>query len=58
MSTSEAARLGSATMPTSAMYLALAGGALPDSPLAKVAAVAEPAATTTWREEAKLANAD
>jgi hypothetical protein len=49
--------VSSATMPTSAMYLALAGGAMRDNPLAKIAAVAESAATTRWREEPKVANA-
>ena len=44
-------------MPTSAMYFALSGVAMPDSPLAKMAAVAELAATTKWREEPKVANA-
>jgi hypothetical protein len=43
----------SATMPTSAMYFALAGSAICESDPEKIAAVAESAATTKWREETK-----
>ena len=49
--------VSSATMPTSAMYFALAGAAMVDSELEKIAAVAESAATTRWRDEPKTANA-
>ena len=49
--------VSSATMPTSAMYFSLAGFARWDSELEKMAAVAESAATTRWREEPKTANA-
>ena len=45
--------VSSATMPTSAMYFSLAGVAMWDSELEKMAAVAESAATTRWREEPK-----
>ena len=39
-------------------HVALAGGvAMADRPLAKIAAVAESAATTRWRDEPKIANA-
>ena len=44
-------------MPTSAIYLSLAGAAICDSELEKMAAVAESAATTRCREEPKAANA-
>ena len=44
-------------MPTSAMYFWLAGTAMCDSELEKMAAVAESAATTRCREEPKTANA-
>ena len=43
--------------PTSAMYCAVPAGAMRDSPLAKIAAVAESAATTRWRDDPKIANA-
>jgi hypothetical protein len=49
--------VNSATMPTSAMYFSLAGFAMWDNELEKIAAVAESAATTRWREEPKTANA-
>ena len=49
--------VSSATMPTSAMYCALAGGAMRESELEKMAAVAESAATTRWRDEPKTAKA-
>ena len=49
--------VSSATMPTSAMYFALADSAMVDSELEKIAAVAESAATTRWRDEPKTANA-
>jgi post-segregation antitoxin (ccd killing protein) len=39
------------------MYFSLAGTAMRDSELEKIAAVAESAATTRWREEPKTANA-
>ena len=44
-------------MPTSAMYFSLAGGAICESEPEKIAAVAELAATTRWREDRKTANA-
>jgi len=44
-------------MPTSAMYFSLPGAAIWDSELEKIAAVAESAATTRWREDPKAANA-
>ncbi len=50
------AAVSRATIPTSAMYFSLARGARSDRPLAKMAAVAESAATTRWREEPKSAN--
>ena len=43
-------------MPANAMYRSLAGTAIWDSELEKIAAVAESAATTRWREEPKTAN--
>ena len=49
--------VSSATMPTSAMYFSLKAGAMVESELEKMAAVAESAATTRWREEPKTANA-
>ena len=49
--------VSSAAMPTSAMYFSLEAGAMVDSELEKMAAVAESAATTRWREEPKAANA-
>ncbi len=50
------AAVSSATMPTSATYFALCGGAIWESELARIAAVAESAATTRWRDEPKTAN--
>jgi hypothetical protein len=47
--------VSSATMPTSTMYFSLAGVAMWDNELEKIAAVAESAATTRWREEPKTA---
>ena len=47
--------VSSVSMPTSAMYLALASGAISESELEKIAAVAESAATTRWRDEPKSA---
>ena len=44
-------------MPTSAIYCSLAGTAMRDSELEKMAAVAESAVTTRWREEPKAAKA-
>ena len=44
-------------MPTSAMYFALPGAAMGDSELNRMAAVAESAATTRWRDDPKTANA-
>ena len=38
-------------MPTSAMYFSLAIGAMRETALEKIAAVAESAATTRWRDE-------
>jgi hypothetical protein len=48
--------VNSATMPTSAMYFSLAGVAIWDNVLEKMAAVAE-SATTRRREEPKTAKA-
>ena len=39
------------------MYFSLKAGAMVESELEKMAAVAESAATTRWREEPKAANA-
>jgi hypothetical protein len=47
----------SATMPTSAMYFSLPGTAMRESEPKKIAAVAESAATTKWREEPNIENA-
>jgi hypothetical protein len=49
--------VSSATMPTNAMYFSLAGTAIRESELEKIAAVAESAATTRWRDEPNTANA-
>jgi DnaJ-domain-containing protein 1 len=49
--------VNSAAMPTRAMYFSLKAGAIVESELEKMAAVAESAATTRWREEPKAANA-
>src|SRR5271165_2695938 len=49
--------VSSATIPASATYLALASGAMPESPPARMAAVAESAETTRYREEPNTANA-
>ena len=44
-------------MPTSAMYFSLPGTAMRESEPKKIAAVAESAATTKWREEPNIENA-
>ena len=54
---SRIAAVNSATIPARAIYRAPAGVAMPDTPPAKMAAVAESAATTRYRDEPKAANA-
>ncbi len=49
--------VSSATIPARATYCVPAGVAMPDTPPAKIAAVAESAATTRYRDEPKAANA-
>jgi hypothetical protein len=49
--------VSSATMLTMAMYRSLAGAAMWESELEKIAAVAESAATTKWRDEPNTENA-
>ena len=49
--------MSSASAPTSAMYRSLPGVAISESPLEKIAAVAESAATTRCRDDPKIANA-
>ena len=49
--------ISSVSMPTSAIYFSLATGAMRESELENIAAVAESAATTRWREEPKTAKA-
>ena len=54
---SSIAAVSSATVPASATYSALPAGAIDDSRLAKIVAVAESAATTRCRDAPKHANA-
>ena len=49
--------VSSVSMPTSAMYRSLPSGAIWESAPEKIAAVAESAATTRWRDEPKTAKA-
>ena len=56
--TNKKAAVSSATVPASATYFALAGGAMPEIPPARMAAVAESAATTRYRDEPNVANAN
>ena len=54
--TSSNAAVSSATMHTSAMYCSLPGTAARDNEAEKMAAVAESAATTRWRDDPNVAN--